>query len=120
MRKHVRLLFTCAFAAALGGGLFSTTSVRATLFTGNVDADINTPGNWDAGLPDNSGNPGTVPTGFAHVTHMTSTPSTSMEKHYLRGDFDAYRAELVRVEIATLDVQGVQFLVATGDDCSRA
>ena len=68
MRKHVRLLFTCAFAAALGGGLFSTTSVRATLFTGDVDFDINNGANWETGLPDNSGNPGTVPTGFA-TTH---------------------------------------------------
>lgn len=40
----------------------------ATTFNGSSGADLATAGNWSNGLPNNSGNLGTVPTGFATTT----------------------------------------------------
>ncbi|TWU21350.1 hypothetical protein [Bythopirellula polymerisocia] len=100
MRKHVRLLFTCAFAAALGGGLFSTTSVRATLFTGADDSVINNELNWDDGLPDNFGNDGTVPSGF-DTTHSDVNALDNANITFL-GNSSLTGSAQVRVENSTL------------------
>ncbi|NDV61481.1 PEP-CTERM sorting domain-containing protein [Puniceicoccales bacterium CK1056] len=78
-------------------------SAQVTTWTGLVDTDFNTAGNWDNGLPDNAGNPGIVPTGTVTTLLATSLNGTTVT---WSGDSHLNTTAAVRIANSTHTFQG--------------
>jgi hypothetical protein len=60
MKMH-RLTTTVTIATlVISHSIFASSASAATVWTGSANSNITDPGNWDAGLPTSSGNPGTI------------------------------------------------------------